>query len=188
MAISIATGMKIFSTIANDPSTSAKIDRSIQSKDGKRALLHGIIPITRKTAQKKRAAAYASTLRLPTSVKTCASSTKRRALSASRVPSTTNAAAHKAVTMPTKPSAAVSTASPPDPCLRCCIVLFCRARGRCYSTISMLLTIASSIGRSSESVGNCSIASTTLIPLVTIPKIVCLPRSHGARDAVRMKN
>ena len=46
----------------------------------------------------------------------------------------------------------------------------------------------SSSGLSRASFGTRSISSTTSMPLVTRPKTVCLPSSHGAASVVTMKN
>lgn len=57
----------------------------------------------------------------------------------------------------------------------------------CYSKILMLFIFTSIKGLSLSSVPTCSISVTTSIPLVTLPKTVCLLLSHGVGTQV-MKN
>src|SRR6266540_4576629 len=56
------------------------------------------------------------------------------------------------------------------------------------SEISTRSMIASSRGLSRSSLGSAEILSATSIPVVTRPKTVCLPSSHGHASAVTMKN
>src|SRR4029079_16065036 len=60
------------------------------------------------------------------------------------------------------------------------------APGSAQTSIRAMTT--DSCGRSAASVSTAEIASTTSIPLLTWPKTVCLPSSHGHASAVTMKN